>query len=92
MTKCAGAATTRKALGCSIDVVARPVLDGIATTTIRVVTGTAWLTNSPSAVLRTRLCRLRDPGRRIRIGQYYLHCQALSAGHQDMRSTQKLGN
>lgn len=39
MTKCAGAATTRKALGCSIDVVARPVLDGIATTTIRVATG-----------------------------------------------------
>lgn len=37
MTKCAGAATIRKALGCSIDVVARPVLDGIATTTIRVV-------------------------------------------------------
>lgn len=92
MTKCAGAATIRKALGCSIDVVARPLLDGMPPQAFEFATGTAWLTNSPTAVLRTRLCRLRDPGRRIRIGQYHLHCQALSAaGHQDMRSTQKLG-
>lgn len=39
------------------------------------MTGTAWLTNSSTAVLRARLCRLRDPGRRIRIGQYCKHCQ-----------------
>lgn len=93
VTKCAGTATPRTALGRRIDVVASSILDGTCPpdtsrrtlsfqmngdSKSRLAHNTAWLTRvSPTAFLRTRLYRLRHPSHRIRTGQSHAHCQAL---------------